>query len=522
MITMINRTRPTKALAAGSRSCCSLSAPRRPLPTGKCPTASTGATVSAKSRTDSCGSTPRPAQCRCAASAPSAGPARRRPTIARCSKTRSRGCAPRMPALKKEMLAHGLALPGTAAAAPESPAHARQRHHHPSAGQFRNRPHGGLCGAAVAPFRRGDCARAKAGAEQQELRRIATTRSAVIFRSCPRGRAPPFAPQLDSRLRGNERKLIRRSNEGPICASRSDGYSHDAHRDRRDRELERRHPRRRLCRHHAPKRRAFSSASAPATARCLLFIRHTSASLVIQENADPDVQVDLVTALDRLAPADAGWVHDTEGPGRHAGACQIHAQRRFAAHSGHRRDDGARHLAGHLCRRASRPAAPARGGAAVLGPAVKREGATFPGRSAPRSGALQTRDRRIRQAWNDPDHDARCTPHRVRETPPHALHFAEMTARWTLPLHYRRYHAVDSYRAAPLNDAPAHHLLIADDHPLFRGALREAVHGLFSQRRGGRGRQLRGGQRLFSNAAAATSIWCCSISPCRACAAFPA
>ena len=46
----------------------------------------------------------------------------------------------------------------------------------------------------------------------------------------------------------------------------------------------------------------------------LLFIRHTSASLVIQENADPDVQVDLVTALDRLAPADAGWVHDAEGP----------------------------------------------------------------------------------------------------------------------------------------------------------------------------------------------------------------
>ncbi len=45
-----------------------------------------------------------------------------------------------------------------------------------------------------------------------------------------------------------------------------------------------------------------------------LFIRHTSASLVIQENADPDVQIDLVTALHRLAPTDAGWVHDTEGP----------------------------------------------------------------------------------------------------------------------------------------------------------------------------------------------------------------
>jgi secondary thiamine-phosphate synthase enzyme len=44
-----------------------------------------------------------------------------------------------------------------------------------------------------------------------------------------------------------------------------------------------------------------------------LFIRHTSASLVIQENADPDVQTDLVTALARIAPADANWVHDIEG-----------------------------------------------------------------------------------------------------------------------------------------------------------------------------------------------------------------
>jgi secondary thiamine-phosphate synthase enzyme len=46
----------------------------------------------------------------------------------------------------------------------------------------------------------------------------------------------------------------------------------------------------------------------------LAYISHTSASLVIQENADPDVQTDLVTALKRLAPANAGWVHDTEGP----------------------------------------------------------------------------------------------------------------------------------------------------------------------------------------------------------------
>jgi secondary thiamine-phosphate synthase enzyme len=46
----------------------------------------------------------------------------------------------------------------------------------------------------------------------------------------------------------------------------------------------------------------------------LLYLRHTSASLVIQENADPDVQTDLVTALHRLAPANAGWVHEAEGP----------------------------------------------------------------------------------------------------------------------------------------------------------------------------------------------------------------
>jgi secondary thiamine-phosphate synthase enzyme len=45
-----------------------------------------------------------------------------------------------------------------------------------------------------------------------------------------------------------------------------------------------------------------------------LFIRHTSASLTIQENADPTVLEDLITALDRLAPENAGWSHDTEGP----------------------------------------------------------------------------------------------------------------------------------------------------------------------------------------------------------------
>ena len=59
---------------------------------------------------------------------------------------------------------------------------------------------------------------------------------------------------------------------------------------------------------------AFVRAAGGSDGVLLAFIRHTSTSLVIQENADPDVQTDLRTALQTLAPQDAGWVHDTEGP----------------------------------------------------------------------------------------------------------------------------------------------------------------------------------------------------------------
>lgn len=45
-----------------------------------------------------------------------------------------------------------------------------------------------------------------------------------------------------------------------------------------------------------------------------IFCRHTSASLMIQENADPDVRRDLLTAFDSLAPRNAGYVHSAEGP----------------------------------------------------------------------------------------------------------------------------------------------------------------------------------------------------------------
>jgi secondary thiamine-phosphate synthase enzyme len=48
---------------------------------------------------------------------------------------------------------------------------------------------------------------------------------------------------------------------------------------------------------------------------CTLFIRHTSASLIIQENADPSAKRDLEAWLNRLVPEhDPLFTHDTEGP----------------------------------------------------------------------------------------------------------------------------------------------------------------------------------------------------------------
>lgn len=48
---------------------------------------------------------------------------------------------------------------------------------------------------------------------------------------------------------------------------------------------------------------------------CNVFLRHTSASLLLCENADPAVRRDLETILARLAPdGDPAYLHDTEGP----------------------------------------------------------------------------------------------------------------------------------------------------------------------------------------------------------------
>ena len=52
-----------------------------------------------------------------------------------------------------------------------------------------------------------------------------------------------------------------------------------------------------------------------ATGLLTVFCRHTSASLVIQENADPDVLKDLEAFFERIAPEEPGsYIHDAEGP----------------------------------------------------------------------------------------------------------------------------------------------------------------------------------------------------------------
>ena len=56
------------------------------------------------------------------------------------------------------------------------------------------------------------------------------------------------------------------------------------------------------------------SASGIQTGLCSLFLRHTSASLVIQENADPDVLKDLENFFSKLVPEWENYIHSTEGP----------------------------------------------------------------------------------------------------------------------------------------------------------------------------------------------------------------
>lgn len=58
---------------------------------------------------------------------------------------------------------------------------------------------------------------------------------------------------------------------------------------------------------------AIVADSGVRTGLCTLFLRHTSASLVIQENADPDVLTDLSNFFAKLVPEGYHYVHSTEG-----------------------------------------------------------------------------------------------------------------------------------------------------------------------------------------------------------------
>ena len=61
--------------------------------------------------------------------------------------------------------------------------------------------------------------------------------------------------------------------------------------------------------------RAWVTAQGIATGLLTLFCRHTSASLLVQENADPDVRRDIEAYFERIAPEGPGrYVHDDEGP----------------------------------------------------------------------------------------------------------------------------------------------------------------------------------------------------------------
>ena len=98
----------------------------------------------------------------------------------------------------------------------------------------------------------------------------------------------------------------------------------------------------------------FVEASGIATGQLTLFVQHTSASLLIQENADPDVRRDLNEFFRRLVPEGASWmVHRSEGPGPY----QDGADAGVADDPHNARRADAWDMARHLSVRASRGAA---------------------------------------------------------------------------------------------------------------------------------------------------------------------
>ncbi|MHC2478718.1 secondary thiamine-phosphate synthase enzyme [Rhizobium leguminosarum] len=114
---------------------------------------------------------------------------------------------------------------------------------------------------------------------------------------------------------------------------------------------------------------AFVNASGREEGLLTVFVRHTSCSLLIQENADPDVRTDLLSFFGRLVPPASdpsmGWiVHRAEGPDdmpAHIKAALTQVSIGIPVARG---AADAWHLAGYLSLRTSRPAAPARNRAA--------------------------------------------------------------------------------------------------------------------------------------------------------------
>ena len=90
---------------------------------------------------------------------------------------------------------------------------------------------------------------------------------------------------------------------------------------------------------------------------CHVFCHHTSASLILCENADPTVRRDLEAFLGRLVPdGDHLFDHTDEGPGRHAGPCSRHSDQDGPDPAGDRGPLRLGDLAGGLPLRAPHPA----------------------------------------------------------------------------------------------------------------------------------------------------------------------